>query len=106
MPLDANTWHRPDPAQAFDGTGNDYNLALEQSCGWAAVEVRARRGWRGCCSNGGAAQGARWRPARSTPCCSRLVTCTLPAPAACLQGWKRASEMHLDTDSEEAAATS
>ena len=42
--------NRP-PPQAFDGRGADYNLAIETSCGWAAVEVRRRGrlagGWAG-----------------------------------------------------------
>lgn len=27
-------------SEAFDGRGNDYNLAIESDCGWAVVEVR------------------------------------------------------------------
>lgn len=26
-------------SEAFDGRGNDYNLAIESDCGWAALEV-------------------------------------------------------------------
>ena len=29
-------------SEAFDGRGNDYNLAIEGSCGWAVPEVGGR----------------------------------------------------------------
>lgn len=83
--------HPPLHRQSFDGRGNDYNLAIETSCGWAAVEVR-RRGWAGWRRRGVAAVRVLVADAGLglAPACLTLRRCVLLTTAGLEEGQRDA----------------